>query len=108
MMFNVRCQGCQQSIGKGVRFNSRKTKVGEYLGTQIYEFQMTCHLCSHKLVIATDPANTSFVIKEGCILIRPDTLAEKELLIKKTQGAFEKVESRMEDHRTAKLLRPNL
>lgn len=62
MMFNVRCLGCQQSIGKGVRFNARKSKVGEYLGTTIWAFEMTCHLCSHKFVIKTDPENTSFAI----------------------------------------------
>lgn len=108
MMFNVRCQGCSQSIGKGVRFNARKSKVDEYLGTPIFEFQMTCHLCSQKIAIVTDPATTSFLIKDGCTLIRPETLAEKEALIKKPTGAFEKVEARVEDHQLAKKFRPNL
>ena len=28
MMYNVRCEGCSKSIGKGVRFNAKKEKVG--------------------------------------------------------------------------------
>ena len=45
MMFHVRCEGCLKSIGKGVRFNAKKKKIGEYLSTPIYAFHMTCHLC---------------------------------------------------------------
>ena len=55
MMFHVRCEGCLKSIGKGVRFNAKKHKVGMYLSTPIYAFHMTCHLCSHELVVETDP-----------------------------------------------------
>ena len=28
MMYDVRCHGCSKSIGKGVRFNAKKTKIG--------------------------------------------------------------------------------
>ena len=47
MMFDVRCLGCNKSIGKGVRFNAHKKSVDEYLGTKVFEFSMRCHLCSH-------------------------------------------------------------
>ena len=33
---------------------------------------MTCHLCSHKLVVETDPQGTDFVMKEGLHRIRPN------------------------------------
>ena len=72
IMFDVRCLGCGKSIAKGVRFNARKTVVGEYLGTKIYEFSMRCHLCSHKLKIRTDPQNCDYLLHEGLQRVRPD------------------------------------
>lgn len=71
MMFHVRCEGCLKSIGKGVRFNAKKFRVGEYLSTPIYAFHMTCHLCGHELVVETDPQSTNFVMKKGLHRIRP-------------------------------------
>ena len=71
MMFHVRCEGCLKSIGKGVRFNAKKFRVGLYLSTPIYAFHMTCHLCSHELVVETDPQSTDFIMKKGLHRIRP-------------------------------------
>lgn len=65
MMFNVRCQGCNNSIGKGVRFNARKRHVDTYLSTKIYEFSMTCHLCSHPFVVRTDPKTCDYILVSG-------------------------------------------
>jgi coiled-coil domain-containing protein 130 len=65
MMFNVRCQGCGNSIGKGVRFNAKKKHVDTYLSTKIYEFSMPCHLCSHRFVIRTDPKNCDYLLVSG-------------------------------------------
>ena len=73
MMFHVRCEGCLKSIGKGVRFNARKHRVGQYLSTPIYAFHMTCHLCRHELVVETDPKTTDFIMKKGLHRIRPQT-----------------------------------
>ena len=70
-MFHVRCEGCLKSIGKGVRFNAKKFRVGQYLSTPIYAFHMTCHLCSHELVVETDPQSTDFIMKKGLHRIRP-------------------------------------
>lgn len=73
MMFHVRCEGCLKSIGKGVRFNAKKYRVGQYLSTSIYAFHMRCHLCSHELVVETDPKTTDFVMKKGLHRIRAKT-----------------------------------
>lgn len=53
--FHVRCEGCQNMIAKGVRFNSIKTWVGDFHTTKIYEFRMKCPLCPQRLVVRTDP-----------------------------------------------------
>ena len=71
MMFHVRCEGCLKSIGKGVRFNAKKHRVGQYLSTPIYAFHMTCHLCGHELVVETDPQGCDFIMKKGLHRIRP-------------------------------------
>ena len=65
MMFDVRCLGCNKSIGKGVRFNARKDAVGEYLGTKIFEFTMRCHICSNVLKVRTDPKNCDYILQQG-------------------------------------------
>ena len=65
MMYNVRCQGCLESIGKGVRFNARKKMIGKFLSTKIYEFTMTCHMCSHELVVKTHPESCDFMMVRG-------------------------------------------
>ena len=71
MMFDVRCQGCLSSIGKGVRFNAQKRVVGQYLSTKVYEFSMKCHLCSHPLAVRTDPQNCDYILEKGLQRIRP-------------------------------------
>eukprot|EP00347_Sterkiella_histriomuscorum_P003106 403365563 len=75
MMFNVRCLGCKNSIGKGVRFNAQKRTIGQYLSTKIYEFSMNCHLCSNRLIIKTDPKACDYVIVSG-LEKRPEDLKE--------------------------------
>ena len=73
MMFNVKCTSCNNSIGKGVRFNAEKKVVGEYLSTKIYEFSMKCHLCSKLLKVRSDPKNCDYFLQEGLVKIRADT-----------------------------------
>jgi coiled-coil domain-containing protein 130 len=36
--FHVRCEKCENMIGKGVRFNARKHSIGKYHTTTIWEF----------------------------------------------------------------------
>lgn len=94
MMYHVRCEGCLKSIGKGVRFNAKKHKVGQYLSTSIYAFTMTCHLCSHELVVETDPQGTDFIMKKGLHRIRPNTYdgLEKGEKSMEEKDAFAKLE----------------
>jgi hypothetical protein len=63
--FNINCASCGQHIGKGTRFNADKQRVGQYLSTPIFSFSFTCHLCSGKIRIDTDPKAGEYVIQEG-------------------------------------------
>nr|CAI5828400.1 unnamed protein product [Callosobruchus analis] len=65
MPYNIWCEGCQNHIGMGVRYNAEKTKVGMYYTTPVYQFKMKCHLCDNHFVIKTDPANLDYIILSG-------------------------------------------
>ncbi|XP_042895083.1 coiled-coil domain-containing protein 130 homolog [Parasteatoda tepidariorum] len=65
MPYNIWCNGCENHIGMGVRYNAEKTKVGMYYSTPIYKFRMKCHLCPNHFEIQTDPQNLDYVILEG-------------------------------------------
>ncbi|GIY27958.1 coiled-coil domain-containing protein 130 [Caerostris extrusa] len=65
MPFNIWCNGCENHIGMGVRYNAEKTKVGMYYTTPIYKFRMKCHLCTNHFEIQTDPQNLDYVILNG-------------------------------------------
>ena len=120
MMFHVRCEGCLKSIGKGVRFNAKKYRIGQYLSTPIYSFHMTCHLCSHELVVETDPKGTDFIMKKGLHRIRPkayDGLEDdgdgKALRkdgngMEKPKDAFETLELVKLDVEVGKIAKPTL
>ena len=111
-MFHVRCEGCLKSIGKGVRFNAKKHKIGQYLSTPIYAFNMTCHLCSHPFVIETDPQGTDFLMKKGLHRIRAqayDSLINKEGETDREQrDAFETLELVKKDKEVGKAAKPTL
>ena len=49
----------------GVRYNSEKTKVGQFYSTPIFQFKMQCHLCAGDIVIQTDPEHFQYVITSG-------------------------------------------
>ena len=65
MPFNVWCQGCSHLIGKGVRFNAKKKKIGKYHSTTIWSFVMKAQCCKQKIEIHTDPRNAEYVIVTG-------------------------------------------
>lgn len=56
MPYNIWCEGCNNHIGMGVRYNAEKKKVDMYYTTPVYEFKMKCHLCDNHFVMKTDPA----------------------------------------------------
>lgn len=55
MPYNIWCDGCNNHIGMGVRYNAEKKKVGMYYSTPVYQFRMKCHLCDNHFEIKTDP-----------------------------------------------------
>lgn len=59
MPYNIWCDGCNNHIGMGVRYNAEKSKIGNYYTTPIYQFRMKCHLCDNHFEIKTDPAVSS-------------------------------------------------
>ena len=65
MPFNCWCLTCNKPIGMGVRYNSEKTKVGNFYSTPIYQFKMGCHLCAGDIIIQTDPEHFQYVIISG-------------------------------------------
>lgn len=65
MPYNIWCDGCNNHIGMGVRYNAEKSKDGMYYTTPIYKFRMKCHLCDNHFEIKTDPANHDYVIISG-------------------------------------------
>ncbi|XP_065202123.1 coiled-coil domain-containing protein 130 homolog [Planococcus citri] len=65
MPYNIWCEGCNNHIGMGVRYNAEKKKVGMYYSTPVYQFRMKCHLCDNHFEIKTDPGNLDYVVVNG-------------------------------------------
>ena len=91
MPFNVRCNGCGNHIGKGVRYGAEKRKIGKYFSTSIYSFRMLCHCedgtsltCKrrnpHWIEIQTDPKNADYVITEGAMRLAEPSADDAEAL----------------------------
>ncbi|KAJ0393476.1 hypothetical protein ATCC90586_003929 [Pythium insidiosum] len=65
MPFNVWCLHCETHIGRGVRFNARKRRVGAYFSTPLYEFRLTCATCKGEMVVETDPEHRGYKLVSG-------------------------------------------
>nr|CAG4644298.1 EOG090X0DK6 [Lepidurus arcticus] len=65
MPYNIWCEGCNNHVGMGVRYNAQKKKIGMYYSTPVYQFRMKCHLCDNHYEIKTDPGNLDYVIVSG-------------------------------------------
>ena len=63
--FNIWCDGCNNHVGMGVRYNAEKSKIGMYHTTPLYQFRMKCHLCDNHFVIKTDPQNLDYIVENG-------------------------------------------
>ncbi|CAH2011146.1 unnamed protein product [Acanthoscelides obtectus] len=96
MPYNIWCEGCQNHIGMGVRYNAEKTKVGMYYTTPVYQFKMKCHLCDNHFVIKTDPAKTNCDLKKQ--------VAKDNMLLKKSSLDIPLLAEREEDKKVASLL----
>ena len=65
MPVNVWCDGCGEHIARGVRYNAEKKKCGTYFTSDVFEFQMNCHLCGQRFIIKTDPENRDYEFVSG-------------------------------------------
>ncbi|XP_016916567.1 coiled-coil domain-containing protein 130 homolog [Apis cerana] len=111
MPYNIWCDGCNNHIGMGVRYNAEKKKIGMYYSTPLYQFRMKCHLCDNHFEIKTDPANLDYVIVSGARRqenrwdpkeneqIVPET---KEVSCRLYDDAMYKLEHGIEDKKIAK------
>ncbi|KAG0370962.1 hypothetical protein BGZ54_002109 [Gamsiella multidivaricata] len=63
--YNIWCNGCNNPIGMGVRYNAEKKKIGNYYSSPILSFRMKCHLCDNWFEIQTDPKNAAYVVTAG-------------------------------------------
>lgn len=63
--YNIWCDGCNNHVGMGVRYNAEKSKVGMYYTTPVYKFRMKCHLCDSHFEMQTDPQNLDYTILNG-------------------------------------------
>jgi len=52
-------------VGRGVRYNAEKSKIGNYYDTPIYRFDMKCHLCDNRIIINTDPSRLDYAVESG-------------------------------------------
>lgn len=59
------CLGCGRHLGRGVRFNAEKQRVGQYHSTPILEFRFTCPSCSHACAMRTDPEKRGYKAHAG-------------------------------------------
>lgn len=65
MPYNIWCEGCNNHVGMGVRYNAQKKKIGMYYTTPVYQFRMKCHLCDNHYEIKTDPGKLDYEIVSG-------------------------------------------
>ncbi|OWA53932.1 Coiled-coil domain-containing protein 130-like protein [Hypsibius exemplaris] len=65
MPFNIWCEGCNNHVGMGVRYNAEKRKIGMYYTTPLWEFRMKCHLCDNYYEFRTDPKNFDYEVFSG-------------------------------------------
>ena len=64
--FDGFCTSCDAIIGKGTRFNARKSHVDDYYTTRIYEFATTCRACGGcTFTIRTNPKERTFDYVSG-------------------------------------------
>ncbi|KAG2172681.1 hypothetical protein INT43_000028, partial [Umbelopsis isabellina] len=108
--FNIWCEGCDNHIGMGVRYNAQKKKIGNYYSTPIWSFRMKCHLCDNWIEIHTNPKDAQYVVMSGArqkleewepedsevIRLKDDALVEKM-----ANDAFFKLEHDVQDEKKA-------
>jgi len=57
---------CSAHIGKGTRFNAKKSLIGSYFTTKIWQFDLKCRMCANQcFVICTNPKQRGFDYVSG-------------------------------------------
>ncbi|ETN03229.1 hypothetical protein PPTG_16284 [Phytophthora nicotianae INRA-310] len=111
MPFSVWCTHCDSHIGRGVRFNARKKRVGNYFSSAVWEFRMSCASCSGEMVIRTDPKARGYEMvsgvkqKAGTVDTeerQTERLNDPKLAAKLQDDPFLRLEHENEDKRAAK------
>lgn len=63
--FDAWCNKCGCHMCKGLRFNAKKDKAGNYFSTTIWAFTTKCYDCNEKFVIKTNPQLGTYDFVEG-------------------------------------------
>lgn len=57
---------CSAHIGKGTRFNAKKSLIGSYFTTKVWQFDFKCRICANQcFVIRTNPQQRCFDYVSG-------------------------------------------
>lgn len=83
------CNKCKKHVGRGVRFNADKKKVGAYFTTTIWEFSMKCPSgCGETFVIRTNPKESDYDFVSGATRrsTDPDDPSEAGMLVLESQN----------------------
>ncbi|RLN55034.1 hypothetical protein BBJ28_00009034 [Nothophytophthora sp. Chile5] len=110
MPFNVWCTHCETHIGRGVRFNAKKKRVGAYFTTAIWEFRLSCASCQGEMVVRTDPQQRGYDLVSGVRKKAEEFDAEQaetervnnpEVAVRLHADPFYRLEHESEDKRAA-------
>lgn len=63
--FDGWCLNCNVHMSKGLRFNAKKVRSGEYFSTPIWKFSTKCYDCNQSFVIRTNPKENTYDFVEG-------------------------------------------
>ena len=111
MPFDVWCVHCDAHIGRGVRFNAHKERVGRYFSSVVYEFAMRCARCSSDVVLRTDPKARGYELVRGVQQkadaddaqeMQTERLNDAQVAAKLQRDPFYRLEHENEDRRAAK------
>lgn len=75
LMFKSVClgAGCGRTLDKGTRFNAKKSKVGMYFSSPIFEFALKCPGCDEPIVVRTDPEHATYTLERGARKLLADS-----------------------------------
>ncbi|KRW98512.1 hypothetical protein PPERSA_00109 [Pseudocohnilembus persalinus] len=112
--FHVKCEKCENMIGKGVRFNAEKKQVGNFHSTKIWEFSMKCPSCKNKIVVRTDPEHCQYRYIQGAKQILNTENASEGQFIEDAQDKikaadpFKQLERNVQDIQQAEAKKPEI